>query len=115
VTDPLSYLQDALRQPAAGEKQVQGTLLRLECDAKGITFIVQLADRVIKLRTSKFEDLRITAFTADAGSEISCGPRKPANPVVVCYVPTTDLRARYDGDLRSVEFVPNDFKLQIKK
>lgn len=58
---------------------------------------------------------QIRAFTADAGSEISCGLRKPANPVVICYVPTTDLKARYDGHLRSVEFVPNDFKLQSKK
>jgi len=115
LNDVVGGLNEALRQPAAGEKQVQGTLLRLECDAKGIMFVVQLADRVIKLRTSKFENIRITAFTADAGSEITCGPRKPVNPVVICYVPTTDPKARYDGDLRSVEFVPSDFKLQSKK
>ena len=113
--DPFAYLQEALRLPVTGEKQVQGILLRLECEAKGIFFVVQLADRVIKLRTSKFENVQITAFTSDAGAEITCGPRKPANPVVICYLPTTDAKAKYDGDLRSVEFVPADFKLQTKQ
>ncbi|MDQ3472332.1 MAG: tetratricopeptide repeat protein, partial [Acidobacteriota bacterium] len=108
-------LFEALRQPAAGEKQIQGVLLRLECDAKGISFVVQLADRVIKLRTSQFENIQITAFTTEAGSEISCGPRKPVNPVVICYLPNTDAKAKYEGELRSVEFVPNDFKLPDKR
>jgi tetratricopeptide (TPR) repeat protein len=113
-TDPFSYLQEALREPGPGEKQVMGTLLRLECDAKGIMFVVQLADRLIKLRTSKFEGIQITAFTTDAGTEITCGPRKPQNAVVVCYVPAADPKAKYEGDLRSVEFVPKDFKLKSK-
>jgi hypothetical protein len=111
-TDPFSYLQEALRQPAAGEKQVQGTLLRLECDAKGILFIVQLADRLIKLRTTKFENIQITAFTAEAGSEITCGARTPPNPVIICYLPNKDPKTKYDGELRSLEFVPKDFKLK---
>ena len=113
--DAFSDLHDALRQPAAGEKREQGILLRLECDAKGILFVVQLADRLIKLRTTQFENIQITAFTTDAGSEISCGPRKPVNPVVVCYLPTTNPKAKWDGDLRSVEFVPKDFKLVNKQ
>ena len=113
--DAFSDLHDALRQPAAGEKREQGILLRLECDAKGILFVVQLADRLIKLRTTQFENIQITAFTTDAGSEISCGPRKPVNPVVVCYLPATNPKAKWDGDLRSVEFVPKDFKLVNKQ
>ena len=111
-TDSFAYLQEALRKPAAGEKQVQGVLLRLDCDAKGIVFVVQLSDRVIKLRTARFEAIQITAFSADAGSEITCGPRKPQNPVVVCYVPATVPKAKVDGELRSVEFVPGEFKLK---
>ena len=113
-TDPLAFLQQALRQPHPEEKQVQGMLLRLECDAKGITFVVQLPGRIIRLKTKQFADLLIRAFTDDAGSEITCGPRKPQNPVVVCYVPSKDPKARYDGELRSVEFVPKDFKLKVQ-
>jgi hypothetical protein len=31
---------------------------------------------------------------------------------VVCYVPNTDKRVKADGVLKSVEFVPADFKLK---
>ena len=110
--DSFSYLREALRKPAPDEQQIQGTLLRLECDAKGIWFVVQTGDRLIKLRTSKFEGVQITAFSSDAGTEITCGPRNPQNAVVICYVPTTDPKAKYAGDLRSVEFVPRDFVLK---
>ncbi|MGI8734157.1 MAG: tetratricopeptide repeat protein [Pyrinomonadaceae bacterium] len=111
-TNPFAYLQEALRTPGEGEKQVQGTLVRLECDAKGIMFVIQLPDRLIKLKTTRFENIQITAFTNEAGSEITCGPRKPQNLVVVCYLPVNDSKVRHDGELRSVEFVPKDFKLK---
>ena len=111
-TDPFAYLQEALRMPGDGEKQVQGILVRLECDPKSILFVVQLPDRLIKLRTAKFQNIQITAFTNDAGSEITCGPRKPQNLVVVCYLPANNSKVKHDGELRSVEFVPKDFKLK---
>ena len=114
-TDPLAFLQQALRQPQPEEKQVQGILLRLECDAKGITFVIQLPDRIMRLKTKQFAGVLIRAFTDDAGAEITCGPRKPPNPVVACYVPSKDPKARYDGELRSVEFVPKNFMLKVQK
>jgi tetratricopeptide (TPR) repeat protein len=109
--DPSSYLREALRQPAAGETQTQGTLVRIDCDAKAITFVVKIGDRLLKLKTDSFEHVDLTSFTQDAGNQISCGPRKPENPVVVCYQPSTDPRAKTDGIVKSIEFVPKDFKL----
>lgn len=111
VIDPSSYLREALRKPVEGEKQVQGLLVNIECDAKGITFIIQTSARMLRLRAARFEDLDIVAFTTDAGSEISCGPRKPHDTIVVCYVPSSDSRAKVDGKAISLEFVPKDFKL----
>ncbi len=112
LSDPFAYLQAALRKPGDGEKRVQGTLIRIDCDAKGITFIVKLDDRLTKLRTDRFENMQIVAFTSEAGREINCGPRKPENAVVMCYVPATDARAKVDGTAKSLEFVPKDFKLK---
>jgi tetratricopeptide (TPR) repeat protein len=109
--DPSSYLRESLRQPAAGETQAQGTLVRIDCDAKAITFLVKIGDRLLKLKTDSFEHVDLTSFTQDAGNEISCGPRKPENPVVVCYLPSTDTHAKIDGIVKSIEFVPKDFKL----
>jgi tetratricopeptide (TPR) repeat protein len=112
TTDPSSYLREVLRTPAAGETQLQATLLRLECDAKGIVFVVQTANGLLRLRTSSFDDVEITTYDTSVKGEITCGERKPANAVIVDYVPNTDKRLKADGVLKSIEFVPSDFKLK---
>jgi Tfp pilus assembly protein PilF len=109
--DPSSYLREALRKPASDERQTQGTLVRIECDARGITFVVMTGQRLLKLKTDSFEHVDITSFSPDAGNEITCGPRKPENNVILIYVPASDARAKVDGVAKSVEFVPKDFKL----
>jgi tetratricopeptide (TPR) repeat protein len=111
-SDPSSSLREALRKPAADETQVQGNLVRIDCDAKGITFVIKIDDRLLKLKTDSFEQLDLTSFSEDAGREVTCGPRKPQNNVVVCYVSSSDARAKFHGLLRSVEFVPKDFQLK---
>lgn len=111
VKDPAHYLREALRKPAEGETQVEGTLVRLDCDAKGITFVVKVGERLLKLHAESFEQLDITTFSSDVAGEITCGPRKPENTVVVCYVPASDAR-KVDGTIKSLEFVPGDFKLK---
>ncbi len=108
--DPSKYLREALRTPTGAEKQVQGVLVRVDCDAKGVTFVVQVAGGILKLWSKSFEETEIVSFSTDAGTEISCGARKPQNVVVVCYVPG-DSRQKVDGLAKSVEFVPAEFKL----
>lgn len=54
----------------------------------------------------------IFSFSEDAGSQVTCGLRKPENNVVVCYLPPADPRAKIDGVIKSIEFVPPDFKLK---
>lgn len=110
--DPSAYLREVLRAPAAGETQLQGTLLRLECDAKGIVFVVQTEAGLLRLRSANFEDVEITTYDTNVKGEITCGERKPANLVVVCYLPNADKRVKADGTLKSIEFVPPDFKLK---
>lgn len=111
--DPAAVLRESLRRPAAGETQAQGTLTRIDCDAKGgITFVVKVDDRLLKLRTESFRNVDLMSFSEDAGREVTCGPRKPEDNVVVCYLPLTDARARIDGTAKSFEFVPKDFKLK---
>ena len=110
ISDPSSYLRQVLRTPAAGETQLQATLVKIDCDAKGIIFVVQTATGLLRLRTPSFGDIKITTYDPTVQGEISCGPRKPENGVVVCYLPGSDKRA--DGILKSIEFVPKDFKLK---
>lgn len=115
TSDPSSALREVLRKPAEGETQIMATLVRIECDVKNIVFVLQTSSGLLRLRTNSFDDIEITTFTADVKGEITCGPRKPANVVVICYLPNTDKRVKADGVLKSVEFVPTDFKLKPDK
>ena len=110
--DASSYLRDALRKPDAGETRLEGILVRIDCAPKVIVFVVRVGDRVLKVKTDSFENIDITTFSSDVAGEISCGPRKQQNAVVVCYVPSSDARTKTDGVIRSIEFVPQDFKLK---
>jgi tetratricopeptide (TPR) repeat protein len=111
-TDPSSYLREVLRTPGAGETQLQATLLRIECEAKGIVFVVQTANGLLRLRTETFDDIEITTYDPKVAGDITCGVRKPENLVVVCYLPNTDKKVKADGILKSIEFVPAEFKLK---
>ncbi len=113
--DPSAYLRQALRQPAAGEVQIQGTLMKVECDTKDIILVIKQDDRLVRVKTEKFEDIDFTTYTPDVSGEISCGPRKIESTVIVCYVPAIDARARVDGVVKSLEFVPRDFTLRAKQ
>ena len=104
-TDPSSYLREVLRVPQAGETQLQATLVKIECGAKGIVFVVRSGTELLRLTTKTFDDIEITTYDPKVNGEITCGPRKLEGPVVVCYLPNTNV-------LKSVEFVPADFKLK---
>jgi FimV-like protein len=109
--DPSTWLRKALRKPNEGELQVQATLLRVDCDEKGIVFTVSIEEKQVKLRTDRFNNVRLVSFSTDAGREITCGPRELDN-VIICYVPAQDSKTKVDGTIKSIEFVPKEFRLK---
>ena len=110
--DPSSHLRAALRTPQSGHTRTQGILERVDCDPRGMTFVIRLADGALKLRASRFQDVKMTSFSPDAGREITCGARRPASNVVVNYTAAPDEHSKVDGLAVSLEFVPPDFKLK---
>jgi tetratricopeptide (TPR) repeat protein len=112
-SDPSYYLREVLRKPEAGETQLQATLVKIDCDAKGMVFVVRTATGELRLSTKSFDDIELTTYSPDVKGEITCGPRKPENVVIICYLPTADKRVKSDGILKSIEFVPADFKLKL--
>lgn len=111
-TDPSHYLREVLRAPAAGENQLQGTLVKIECEAKGMVFVVNTSAGLLRFKTASFDDMELTTYDPTVKGEITCGARTPENVVIVCYVPNTDKRVKANGILKSIEFVPADFKLK---
>ena len=110
--DPSSYLREALRPPAPGETQLQGTLVRIDCDPKGLVFVVQTGATSLRLHTDSFFDLELTTYDPKVKGEVTCGERKPASAVVIDYVANADTKLKLDGVLKSIEFVPAEFKLK---
>jgi predicted Zn-dependent protease len=110
--DPVAALRESLRSPGNGETQTQGLLMRVDCDAKAIVFVVKVGERLLKLNTDDIRHVEFRSFSDDAHGHITCGARKPENNVVVAYVASADARPKSDGVIKSVEFVPADFKLK---
>lgn len=104
-------LSQALRKPEAGETRAQAVLTAIECNAKGIVFVFRAGERLLKLHTDNFERVVITAFTNEVKGEITCGPRKPENAVVVTYAAAKG-DSKADGEISSLEFVPANFVLK---
>jgi len=108
-------LRENLRPLEPGEQRIQGTLLKLDCDNKGVAyFSIQAADRVYKIRATALQRVQLTAYTP-APPEVSCGPRKSPENVVLTYRPTSDAKdakAKIDGDAVALELVPKDFLLK---
>lgn len=105
-------VQGALRRPLAGETRVQGVLLRIECGQKGLTFIIRADAREMRLASANFDQLHILAFTPDAGGELTCGAVKNEPSVVATYRHAPNARAKTDGTLAALEFVPAMFQLK---
>jgi len=112
LIDEPPTLDDVLRKPEPGESRLQGTLLRVDCEPGGLIFVVKVGDRLFRLTTDTFERIRRTTYDVRVRGVITCGPVKPENSVVICYVPLTDRSANVDGVLSSIEFVPADFRLR---
>ena len=109
--DPSAQLEAALKRPADGQIRLQGLLTRIDCGAQGIFFTVRVGERLLRLRAGDFEEVFIRTFAESVRGEITCGVRKPQDPVVILYLPVKDRKARSDGAIVSIEFVPGDFKL----
>jgi hypothetical protein len=101
-----------LRKPEAGEEQVLGLLLRLDCDAKGVTFVIKVGERQLKLRAADFNNINFTTFNPEVSGEITCGARTPPTRAVFAFRPDKTAKAKFDGVPVSIEFVPADFELK---
>jgi hypothetical protein len=101
-----------LRKPEAGEEQVLGLLMRIDCDAKGVTFIIKVGEQTLKLRATDLNDIKFTSFTQEVSCDITCGVRKSVEHIVVTYRPSKAANAKYGGEPVAIEFVPKDFELK---
>jgi predicted Zn-dependent protease len=104
-------LNQALRKPQAGEKQVIGQIQKIECAGKTIVFTVKTDSEAFTLSSKDFESLTLTAFVPDAeNAQVGCGEKISDLNSVLTYKPQTAAKNTNRGNLVGIDFVPKNFR-----
>lgn len=106
--DPRTAFQQALLPRREGEEQARGQLLRIDCNAQGVTMTIKTGDRTLKLQNNDLRRITFITFTPEMRGEIGCGPRNPANPVIVSYRAVKDANSKTDGEVTSIAFISKE-------
>ncbi|MGB7924390.1 MAG: hypothetical protein WCF57_14190 [Pyrinomonadaceae bacterium] len=107
-TDPNTHLRESMRAPQDGEQQARGLLMRVDCSEKGITFTVKVGERLLKFHSNILQSVELTSWTPEISGDMTCGARNPPSDVVVTY----RSRAKGDGEMIAIDFVPKSFVLK---
>jgi len=92
-------------EPIVAGGRVPGLLVQIACPGTSTVLFVKTGDRMLRLYSAGLERIKFSSYVPDV-SEVTCGVRRPANPVFVTYRPASNTRARFDGEVIAIEFVP---------
>ncbi|MBX7171250.1 MAG: tetratricopeptide repeat protein [Pyrinomonadaceae bacterium] len=107
----MKAIKEQLRKPQPGEKQQLGTIEKIECDNKGQYFIMNTAAGLLKLKAP--QNVQIRAFVPDAGGmQFGCGMKAFDIPSVFVFREDPNPKAKINGELVSIDFVPKSFNLE---
>jgi tetratricopeptide (TPR) repeat protein len=91
-------------------EQTCGRLVAIECDDVGVTLRVESAEKTFQLHADDLRSIRFVTYTAAVKTgRLACGPREPAEQVLVTYRPKRNQQLAFDGEALAVEFVPEDW------
>jgi len=106
----VTITRPSFRKPEEGQSQLKGQLVKIECGAKGIVLDINDGQRTFRFAKGSLTAIKFISYVADMGSEITCGPRNPANYVIVTFKPPTNKASKSDGDPVVLEFIPKESK-----
>lgn len=106
--DPQTAFQQSLLPKRAGEERARGQLLRIDCNAQGVTMTIKVGDRTLHLHNNDLVSIKFITFTQEMRGEISCGPRNPPNPVIVSYRAVKDAKSKTDGQVTAIAFLSKE-------
>ena len=105
-------IRNALRKPEQGEKRLMGFIEKSECTQKGAFYYLRTPTQVLKLNGGGNAKPELKGFTPDIENvQFGCGMKALDIPVVITYREGEDKKAKHNGDLVALEFVPKDFVL----
>lgn len=106
----MESLRRQLRQPQEGETRDLGIIDKIECDKNGMYFVMKSETQLLKLKAP--QGLPMRAYSPEiSGVQFGCGMKQFDVPAVFTYKTIGDKKAKINGELVSMEFVPKSFKL----
>lgn len=107
----IESLNMMVAKPQRGEKRILGSLTRIECQPNFIYFTVAADNQIFQLKSETFETVNLTAYSKEMGNaKFGCGELKQQNLAVIIYRPADKTETKSAGELKSIEFVPANFK-----
>lgn len=84
---PVDERRTISRPPRIEGEKARGDLVIIQCDpnSNAITLVVRIADRLIRFRTEKPEEMEFISYASNVGDNIICGPISPGKPVIITY------------------------------
>jgi tetratricopeptide (TPR) repeat protein len=90
-------------------EQACGRLLKIECEGEGVELFVRSGERTLRLRTASLGAVRFVTYTSGIRGTVECGERRAPELVLVTYKRKNEDGQAGDGELKAVEFVPEDW------
>jgi tetratricopeptide (TPR) repeat protein len=107
----IESLNMMVAKPQKGEKRILGSLTKIECQPNSIYFTVKAGNQTFQLKSETFETVNLTAYSKEMGNaKFGCGELKQQNLAVIVYRPADKTETKSAGELKSIEFVPANFK-----
>jgi tetratricopeptide (TPR) repeat protein len=107
----IESLNMMVAKPQKGEKRILGSVTKIECQPQVIYFTVKAENQVFQLKSDTFETVNLTAYSKEMGNaKFGCGELKQQNLAVIVYRQSNKNESKIAGELKSIEFVPANFK-----
>lgn len=108
----IESLNMLIAKPQIGEKRVLGFVTRIDCQPQAIFYTVRAGNNTLHLKSDSFETVNLTAYSKEMGNaKFGCGETKQTSPAVIVYRAAEQAEnAKIAGVIRSIEFVPTNFK-----
>ncbi len=102
-----------LRAIQSGETRDLGEVQTVECSGKNMIAIVVAGGQTLRLSVSQEpQGLHFMSFVRDGVGRFGCRSTFPGLKAVITYLPDTKAKAKINGQLKAIEFVPQNFELQ---
>ncbi len=107
----LRTINRALRKPRPDEMRTIGSVQKIDCKTRPLTFTIKTPTETFSLNSPDFESLTLNAFIPEANqAQVGCDENMSAFHAVITYKPATGSKNSARGELVAIEFVNADFR-----